>query len=203
MIEDVLYHLTADKSLQIVLPKEEKIVVFREVHQGKFSGHLRDAKIHSQLSKVYWRPNIHKDIISWCRACKVCASRQVGKPIKPYLTPIPVGGAFYWVGMDIIKFPRTGMTYAEVFVDYLTKWLEVFATSDQTSPTIARLLVEEVIAHHGVPSELLSDRETSFLSKLMLDVYKLMGITKTNTTAYHPQTDGLVGQFHQLIRQTY
>ena len=30
----------------------------------------------------------------------------------------------------------------------------------------------------------------------MLDVYKLMGIRKSNTTAYHPQTDGLVERFH-------
>jgi len=104
-----------------------------------------------------------------------------------------MGGAFDQVGVDIIKFPRSsssGMRYAVVFMDYLTKWPEVFATSDQTSSTIARLLVEEVIAGHGVLSELLSDRETSFLSKLMLNVYDLMGITKTNITAYHPQTDG-------------
>ena len=135
IIGDVLYHLTADKLLRIVLPKEERMAVFREVHQGRFSGYLRDAKIHSQLGKIYWWPNMHKDIISWCRACEVCASCQVGKPIKPYLTPIPVGGAFDRVGVDIIKFPRssTRMTYAVVFVDYLMKWPEVFATSDQTS----------------------------------------------------------------------
>ena len=54
IIEDVLYHLSADKSLQIVLPKEERMAVFKEVHQGRLSGHLRDAKIHSQLSKAYW-----------------------------------------------------------------------------------------------------------------------------------------------------
>ena len=201
VMEDVLYHLSADKSLQIVLPKEERMAVFKEVHQGRFSGHLRDAKIHSQLSKAYWWPNMRQDIIKWCRACEVCASRQVGKPIKPYLTPIPVGGAFDRIGVDIIKFlrSRTGMTYAVVFVDYLTKWPEVFATADQTSPTIARLLVEEVIPRHGVPSELLSDRGTSFLSKLMEDVYKLMGISKTSTTAYHPQTDGLVERFHRTL----
>ena len=29
-----------------------------------------------------------------------------------------------------------------VFIDYLTKWSEVFATSDQTALTIAKLLVE-------------------------------------------------------------
>ena len=129
------------------------------------------------------------------------ASRQLGKPIKLYLTLIQVGGAFDRIGMDIIKFPcsRTAMTYAVVFVDYLTKWPEIFATANQTSPTMARLLVEEVITHQGVPSELLSDLGTSFLLKLMEDVYKLMGITKTNTTAYHPQIDGLMECFHWTL----
>jgi len=62
------------------------------------------------------------------------------RPIKPYLTPIPVAGAFDRVGMDVIKFPksRSGKQYAIVFMDYLTKWPEVFATSGQTSPTIAK-----------------------------------------------------------------
>jgi len=44
---------------------------------------------------------------------------------------------------------KSGKQYAVVFMDYLTKWPEVFATSDQTSPTITKLLVEQVIARHG------------------------------------------------------
>ena len=125
----------------------------------------------------------------------------MGKPIKPYLTLIPVAGPFDWVGVDVIKFPCSsrGKKYSVVFIDYLTKWPEVFATSDQTSLTIAELLVEHIISRHGVPSELLSDRGTTFLSKLMLDVYRLMGIWKSNTTAYHPQTDGLVERFHRTL----
>ena len=79
----------------------------------------------------------------------------MGKPIKPYLTPIPVTGPFDRVGVDVIKFPCSsqGKRYAVVFIDYLTKWPEVFATSDQTSVTIAQLLVEHVISRHGVPSD--------------------------------------------------
>jgi len=37
------------------------------------------------------------------------------------------------------------------------KWPEVFATSDQTSLTIAELLVKNIVSRHGVPAELLSD----------------------------------------------
>jgi len=51
-------------------------------------------------------------------------------------------------------------------MDYLTKWPEVFAVHDQTAATIARLLVEEIVSHHGVPAEILSDRGRTFLSGL-------------------------------------
>ena len=80
------------------------------------------------------------------------ASRSVGRAVKPRLTPIPVGGPFDRVGVDVLQ-PRTkrGNRYAVVMMDYLTKWPEVYATLDQTAPTIARLLVEEFISRHGVP----------------------------------------------------
>ncbi len=92
--------------------------------------------------------------------------------MKPTLVPIPVAGPFDRVGVDVIKFTMSasGNQYAVVFVDYLTKWPEVFATKDQSALTIARLLVEHIIARHGVPAELLSDRGKAFLSKLLHEV---------------------------------
>ena len=33
----------------------------------------------------------------------------------------------------------------------------------------------------------------------MLDIYKIMGICKTNITVYHPQTDGLIERFHRTL----
>jgi len=91
---------------------------------------------------------------------------------------------------------------AIVFVDYLNKWHKVFATKkDQSSLTIARLLIEHINSRHGVPRELLSDKGKSFLSKLMYDFYKLLGIKKVNTTAYHPQTRWPSGKFQSHTDQ--
>jgi len=141
---------------------------------------------------------MRKEVTLYCRSCEKCASRHVGKPIRPPLTPIPVKGPFGRVGVDEIKFPCSskGNKYAVVFMDYLTKWPEVFATSDQTSLTIAELLVKNIVSRHGVPAELWG---TALLSKLMFDIYKLLGIKKANTTAYHPQTDGLVECFCRTL----
>ena len=72
--------------------------------------------------------------------------------------------------------------------------------ADQTSETIAALLVDEIICHHGVPETLLSDRGTNLLSNLMKDVCELTEIKKVNTTTCHPQTDGLVENFNRTLR---
>ena len=199
--DGVLYRVESDKSLRVIPPPDDRKKLFTEVHSGPFSGHLRKAKIHSELSHHYWWPRMRADLTDWCRSCLKCASRSVGRPVRPPLTPIPVGGPFDRVGVDVLQLPKTssGKRYAVGFMDYLTKWPEVFATADQTAPTIARLLIEEIISRHGVPSQLLSDRGPSFLSCLVLEVCSVLGIQKLNTSAYHPQSDGLVERFNRTL----
>ena len=201
LLDGVLYRVESDKTLRIIPPESHRKVLWEEVHSGMFGGHLRDAKIHGQLSRHYWWPGIRADILRWCKSCLTCASRHVGRAVRPLLTPIPVAGAFDRLGVDVIQFPPSynGNKYAVVFVDYLTKWPEVFAVPDQTALTIAQLLVGKIISRHGVPGELLSDRGAAFLSGLMEEVYRLMGIHKVTTTAYHPQTDGLVERFNRTL----
>ena len=67
---------------------------------------------------------------------------------------------------------------------------------------IAKLIVNEIFCRHGAPKTLLSDRDKNFLSKLIREVCNLLSIKKLNTTAYHPQTDGLVERFNSVISQS-
>ena len=101
------------------------------------------------------------------------------------------------VGVDVLQFPTSmdGSQYAAVFMDYFTKWPEV---PDQTAQTIARLLVEQVISHHGLP-ELLSDQGKNFPTFLIQEVCKLIGTKKINTSGYHPQCDGLVEKLNSTL----
>ena len=71
--------------------------------------------------------------------------------------------------------------------------------SNQTAATITCLLVVEIVSRHGVPTQILSDRGKTFLSNLMKEVVKLLGIHQCNATAYHPQTDGLVERFNRTL----
>ena len=203
LVDDVLFRVVPDKSLRIVPPTAERKSLWEQLHAGCYGGHLKSAKAHGQLARQYWWPGMRTDIAHWCRGCVTCATRGIGRKLNAPLTPIPVGGPFDRVGVDIIKLPKSsrGNQYAVVFMDYLTKWPEVFPVKNQTALIIAKLLVENIICRHGVPTELLSDRGANFLSNLMHEVYRLMGIRKVNTTAYHPQTDGLVERFNRTLTE--
>ena len=92
VIDNVLYHVEVDHTLRVIPPAHLRETLFKEAHSGLFGNHLCRAKIHGQLAKHYWWPGMRADIVKWSRACMVCATRQLGKPVHPFLSPIPISG---------------------------------------------------------------------------------------------------------------
>ena len=74
------------------------------------------------------------------------------------------------------------------------------AVPDQKAIRLVELLTKEVIPLFGVPEALLSDRGTNLLSHLMSDVCARLGSMKLNTTAYHPECDGMVEHFNRTLK---
>ena len=66
-------------------------------------------------------------------------------------------------------------------------------------PESTKLFVNHIVCQHGIPEELLLDRDPIFMSSFMLEVCNLLGVKKLNTSGYHPQTDGLVDKFNSTL----
>ena len=205
ILDQVLYWIDDSRGhrLRVCVPQCLRDKLLREAHNGKFAGHFSPKAVYSMLAKRYWWEGMFKDVHEHCRSCLTCATYQgSGRRTRSPLIPITVGGPFHRVGVDIMELPRTvsGNRYVISFVDYLTKWVESFPTDNQTSETIVKLLIDHVICRHGVPEALISDRGPNLLSTLMQEVCSLTGMRKLNTTAYHPQADGLVENFNRTLR---
>lgn len=64
--------------------------------------------INSMLAQRYWWEGMYKDVHQYCRGCLTCAGYQdTGRRAKAPLIPIPVGGPFFRVVVDIMKLPKT------------------------------------------------------------------------------------------------
>ena len=94
---------------------------------------------------------------------------------------------------------RTGKCFILVVVDYATRYPEAFALNSISATSVAKKLIE-LFSHHGVPKEILTDQGTNFMSKLLKEVYRMIGVKPIRTSPYHPQTDGLVERYNQTLK---
>ena len=83
--------------------------------------------------------------------------------------------------------------------DYFTKWVEAYPLPNQEAPTVAEVLVKEYVCCFGVPLLLHSDQGRNFESAVFQGMCQLLGIRKTRTTPYHPQSDGMVERFNRTL----
>ncbi len=78
-----------------------------------------------------------------------------------------------------------------VIVDRLTKMVyykPVKVTINASS--LAEVIIDMVVRHHGVPESIVTDRGSLFTSKLWSLLCYFLGIKKKLSTTFHPQTDG-------------
>ena len=71
---------------------------------------------------------------------------------------------------------------------------------DISAATCADALIRGWIARFGIPTNLTSDRGAQFTSALWAELGKTLSIKNINTTAYHPQANGLVERFHRTLK---
>ena len=93
----------------------------------------------------------------------------------------------------------TGNRYIVIIADYFTKWPEAFAVLNQEATTVANLLVREFVSRYGVPLEIHSDQGRNFGSAVFSEMCPLLGMEKTRTTPYHPQSDGMVERLNRTL----
>ena len=177
--------------------------MLEETHAGKLGGHFSGPRTYNAISTHWWWEGMYADTSEYCKKCPQCTVVSgSGRRTKPPFELIPVQRPFQILGMDVMDLPKTELEnqHVLVFQDFLTKLPLVFPIPDQKTSRIVKLFVEEVVLLFGVPEALLSDRGTNLLSHLMLDVCKALGTKKLNTTAYHPQCNGMVERFNCTLK---
>jgi transposase InsO family protein len=193
----------APLELRLAVPAGLVIEVLRASHDNAFAGHLGVERTFETVRRRYWWRSMYADVKEYVRSCRSCSSRKTARlPMAGRLQSITVERPWQLVAVDILgplHATRTGNRYVLVFSDYLTKWVEAFPSARADAPTVARLLVDEVICRHGAPERLLSDRGSTFRSALVREVCQIFGTRRSYTTAYHPQTDGLVERFNHTL----
>ena len=106
------------------------------------------------------------------------------------------------VAFDILgSLPRIlrGNVYILVVADYFTRWTEAYPMRSQEAITFGKKFVNEFICRFSAPLQILTDQRAQFQSQLFCEMCHLLDISKTRTSAYHPQSDGMVERFNRTL----
>ena len=206
IVNNILYKKSAvtHEEDKIVVPEELKFEILYSSHSEPLAGHLGFAKTFDKIKSRYFWFGMQKDVEKYVRRCPDCQTRKGPINQKPQglLQPISVQNKFEIVGIDIlgpIKSTKNGNRNIICATDYLTRWVETRAIPDAKAPTVAKFILEQIICRHGAPTKFLSDRGRVFQSEIVTELIKIMGSSSSFTTAFHPQTDGLVERFNGTV----
>ncbi|XP_042858103.1 uncharacterized protein LOC122244300 [Penaeus japonicus] len=188
---------------QIVVPKSLRPDILSIAHD--LCGHLGVTKTyHKVLAHFYW-PRLKRDVVKHCRTCHICQVKgKPGTSVKPYpLQPIPVvEEPFSKIIIDCVgPLPKTksGNQFLLTIIDSATRYPEAVPLRRITSKNVVRALVK-FFTQVGLPSSIQSDQGSNFTADLFQQVMCSLGIRQYKSTAFHPESQGIVERFHYTLK---
>jgi hypothetical protein len=146
------------------------------------------------------------DISKYVETCFKC---QADKPDRrnrkvPLSPMVPPDSCWRLLGVDmIVDLPESdehGYNAIVVFMCHLSKMVRIVPTrTTLDAKGFAELFFREIFPHYGMPLEIVSDRGTQWNNEFFKALCDTLGIKLKMSTAYHPQTNGLVERMNEVI----
>ncbi|XP_078232326.1 uncharacterized protein LOC144583105 [Pogona vitticeps] len=189
---------------QLVVPEKYRPMILKRGHSDMFAAHLGVNKTQQRITQNFYWPDIGKQIREFCKQCDVCQRQGNSRDrTKAKLCPLPViDTPFKCIGVDIVgplpKATKRGNRFILTIVDHATRYPEAIPLTNIETNTVADALVG-YMSRMGFASEIITDLGASFTSKLMKRLWQICGIKHKETTAYHPESNGLTEKFNGTL----
>jgi hypothetical protein len=175
-----------------LVPIRHREAVFQSLHS------LHHPRVRATLCLIaaqFCWPHMAKAITIMARACLYCKRSRVHKHVHLQPAEIPVPHRrFTHIHVDLVGplLPSCGHTYLFTIIDRTSRWPEAILLSSITAADCARALFAGWVWWFGVPATITSDGGAQITSALWVGLCSLLNIQHSPTTAYHPQSNGLV-----------
>lgn len=183
-----------------------RLRVLQSRHDFPAAGHFGFNKTMELISRDFWWPQMWKSVKEYVTTCDICSRSKIPRH-RPYglLHPLPIPEKpWSSISMDFIVDlpPSAGFDSIFVVVDRLTKMAHfVPCNKTVTGEETAKLFLDNIYRHHGLPDDIISDRGTQFTSNFWQSLFKILKVEIKLSSAYHPQTDGQTERVNQVLEQ--
>ena len=166
-------------------------------HQG------RDRTLSLLRSRFYW-PNMQRDVeayLAHCQNCLYAKAPVLRAPLHSFTARLTME----LVHLDFTSInegPRGGPRKKNsilVATDNRSKMAMAVPVPAETARAVAHALIYQIAAHWGYPARILSDRGSAFDSQVVAELCDSLGIARSRTTPYHPQSNGQCERFNSTL----
>ena len=181
--------------------------VITELHNIPYSLHLGLQRTLQKVRKhFFWKgmTGTVREFVETCPVCQVEKSDHTLNRGKLQPTNIPER-KWTEVSLDFVTdLPVTKGKKDSILtvIDKATRMVHLLPCKKSISAAeTAKLFWDNVVKLHGVPKILYSDRGTQFTSTFWKTLWDLTGTQLRYSTAYHPQTQGVVERMNAVVGQ--
>lgn len=155
------------------------------------------------LSRHFFWPAMHKDIIDFCKKCVPCRQmnlrRQPYPPMHLYIPHMPL----QLVALDLITLPTTttaGNKYALTMMDMLTSYVWAAPIPNKEASTIIRAFLTHFYEKEGGCSWILTDNGSEFKNEDLRTLTRALNVTHIFTSPHHPQGNAKLEMVHRFLK---
>ncbi|KAL0147094.1 hypothetical protein M9458_057618, partial [Cirrhinus mrigala] len=177
------------------IPPAQRVNLIHTTHVSLGTGHPGANHTLSLLSDRFWWPDMARDVRRYVQGCKECAMSKSPRHLPAgKLHPLPIPNRpWSHLGVDFMTdLPVSDEnTCILVIVDRFSKFCRLIPLKRlPTTLETAECLFNHVFRYYGLPEDIVSDRGPQFISRVWKAFFKLLGVTVSLSSGYHPQTNG-------------
>ncbi len=175
--------------------RTQRTLLIHSAHSSLGTGHPGANATLSLLKDRYWWPNMSRDVRRFVQGCEECAKSKSPRYLPAgKLFPLHIPNRpWSHLGVDFVTdLPASdGNTGILVVVDRFSKSCHLIPLKRlPTAMETAELMFNHVFRYFGIPEDIVSDRGPQFISRVWKSFFKLLGVTVSLSSGYHPQTNG-------------
>jgi hypothetical protein len=184
-----------------IVPEVFRHPIFDAVHSLAHPGIRATRRL---ISSCFVWPGLASQVAAWCRDCQSCQRGKVrSQPSSPPGHIANPTQRFSHLHINLagpLPMSRDCFTHLLTVIDRSTRWAEAIPLRSTSATNCADALVTGWVSRFGVPEQVTSDQGRQF-SSVWDALSRQLGIKMRFTTAYHPQSNGLVERFHHRLKE--
>jgi hypothetical protein len=189
-----------------VIGERERLLLLQEAHDAKAAGHQGVERTAGRLVTMAFWPGMVEDAKKFVNSCDLCQrNKTVPHPPRAPHEPSEVPSRpWEVVSMDFTAMPRSLRGNDSLFVvnDMFSGLLHLIPTSSTAdAPTVALLFINEIFKHHGLPTSIISDRDSRFTGEVWKAIWESLGTRLRMSVAHRPQADGATERANRTIQE--